>query len=209
MLLQEFHGNESEFLGQSEHYGLDFSITPGRQVNLREFTFLDWADLVKFTFKVSMVNQEFTFTTSLEVNSGTSQTFDTVCNLKFEVNDMTMVKSDKSQSEHSNRRELTALKPVRVNVLANGKLVLPVEVRRVLGLEVGDALSLSVGAEGVISLVSVRLQVLALRGKYRNTTISRSGSLQTQTTREPSGQDQSAVPSAQPVSSKSNSEGLS
>ena len=119
---------------------------------------------------------------------------------------MTMVKSDTSQSEHLNRRELTALKPVRVNVLANGKLVLPVEVRRVLSLEVGDALSLSVSVEGVISLVSVRLQVLALCGKYRNTAISRSGSGHTLPPPETSSRDQSAVQSARPVPSASNSE---
>ncbi len=122
---------------------------------------------------------------------------------------MTMANADTSQTENVNRRELTALKPVRVNVLANGKLVLPVEVRSVLGLEVGDALSLSVSAEGVISLVSVRLQVLALRGKYRNTIVSRPSAVPIPDAVQTSSLDQNAVQSAHLSSSELNSDGLS
>jgi bifunctional DNA-binding transcriptional regulator/antitoxin component of YhaV-PrlF toxin-antitoxin module len=113
---------------------------------------------------------------------------------------MTKTGPDQHEANDVKPLEIAALKPVRVNVLANGKLVLPVEVRRVLGLEVGDALYLTVTSEGVISLVSVRLQVLTLRGKYKNTLSSRPDAIQTSASVPNSTSDQNTTqPSTSPT----------
>jgi AbrB family looped-hinge helix DNA binding protein len=49
-----------------------------------------------------------------------------------------------------------------------GRLVLPAEVRRRLGLEEGDRLILTVEADGDLRLVSLRDQVRRLRGLLRD-----------------------------------------
>ena len=53
-----------------------------------------------------------------------------------------------------------------VRLSNQGRLVLPLELRSVLGLEDGEALSLMLEANGVVSLQSVRLRLVGLKGKY-------------------------------------------